>query len=57
MEKVDKFCTNKNTNDINSIPKPVHEVVVPDRIAQIPKPRIEELKKNKFSRFSQVPKM
>lgn len=57
MEKVEKFCTNKNTNDINSIPKPVHEVVVPDRIAQIPKPRIEELKKNKFSRFSQVPKM
>jgi len=55
MEKVEKFCTNKNTNDINSIPKLAHEVVVPDRIAQIPKPAIEELKKNKFSRFSQVP--
>lgn len=55
MEKVENFCTNKNTNDINSIPKPPHEIVVPDCIAQIPKPPIEELKKNKFSRFSHVP--
>jgi len=46
MEKVEKFCTTKNTNDINSIPKLAHEVVVPDRIAQIPKPAIKELKKN-----------
>lgn len=45
MEKVEKCCTNKNTNDINEIPKPVQEVVVPDCIAQIPKPPIGELKK------------
>lgn len=55
MEIVEKFCTNKNTNDINSIPKPANEVVVPDQIALFPKPSTEELKKNKFSRFSQVP--
>jgi len=55
MEKVEQFCTNKNTNDINSIPKLAHEVVVPDHIAQIPKPRNRRIEKNKLPRFSQVP--